>query len=253
MGYKISVLCVGANGLDIDFFKSAAALIPDLEYGGGFNTVAACYDYITKSSKNYLVFMESDLPDGQGLWLTRQLSGTHNGVVLLGTSAGDLDPTLKMHAFDHIIKPVSALAIAQTISSISQKYQMLSSIIDGPQKSLKSPANGKQPSRIFLHMINSIEVIVLDEVLYISSQGNYSRFVKSDGTELLSSKSIKNYEAMLADHSDFIRIHKSYIVNRNYVLSISKKLKSYKVILSNKEELEISYPRKEEILKQIIE
>lgn len=252
MNYKIRVLYVGGRS-DIDLFKSVVSTHIELEYDNGFNAAQDCYKYITKSGKNYLIFLASDLPDDQGLWLARQLSHTNNAIVLLEEAGREPDQALRLYAFDYITKPVSGVTIGETIGRIGHKYKVLSSILAGSNKTIRAPEEIKRPSRIFLHMLNSIEVVVLDEILYISSQGNYSRFVKLDGTELLSSKSIKNYEAMLIDHNDFIRIQKSYIVNRKYVLSISKKLKSYKVVMINRDELEISYARKEEILKQIIE
>jgi len=250
---SISVVYLGDSQEEINNFRSIVATQPCLDYKAGFSTAESCYEYVVKAKNHHLVFIEADLPDEQGLWLARQLRATKNGVVLLSAHTNVLNHAFELNALDYMLKPVSEVAMEQAISRISEQHQVINAIMDEPVKDLKQAALQNLPSRIFLHMISSIEVVILADVLYISSQGNYSKFIKRDGTELLSSKNIKNYESLLIDHPDFIRIQKSYIVNRKYILSISKKMKNYKAVLINKEELEISYPRREEILKRIME
>ena len=66
------------------------------------------------------------------------------------------------------------------------------------------------------------------EIKYIKAEGSYSRFV-TDTEEYLQSGNLRNFEDKLP--SDFLRVHKSYIVNYEHVKSIA----SGKISIGNEE------------------
>ena len=61
-----------------------------------------------------------------------------------------------------------------------------------------------------------------DEIVYIKGEGAYSEIHLTDGKKILASKNLKMFEENLAENPQFIRVHKSYIVNFNHLISINK-------------------------------
>lgn len=81
------------------------------------------------------------------------------------------------------------------------------------------------------------------EIIRLEGEGNYTRFYLSGDKKYLSAKTMKEYEEILVQHN-FLRIHKSHLVNRNFI-------DNYKnegaVILKDHTSLPVSRQRKQEI------
>jgi len=61
---------------------------------------------------------------------------------------------------------------------------------------------------------------ILKNVHY--TDNSYSEIHFKDRTKLLVSRTLKNFEDTLQDFPEFFRSHKSYIVNRNYIINYVK-------------------------------
>ncbi|TAE41557.1 MAG: LytTR family transcriptional regulator [Runella slithyformis] len=78
-------------------------------------------------------------------------------------------------------------------------------------------------------------VIPTDQLTHLEAEGNYTFLCTRDGRRYLMSKTLKSYGAML-DERCFVRVHKSTIVNVNYLTEVGIdpdrfiKLESGKVI-----------------------
>ncbi|MEM6737881.1 MAG: LytTR family DNA-binding domain-containing protein [Bacteroidota bacterium] len=62
--------------------------------------------------------------------------------------------------------------------------------------------------------------IKMDHILYVEGWGNYLKLVLKDGNQLISYSSLKELEQMLP--KNFVRTHKSYIVNKDKISSFTK-------------------------------
>ena len=61
-----------------------------------------------------------------------------------------------------------------------------------------------------------------DQILRCQSENTYTFVYLLDGTKLLITKSLRDFENLLADHG-FLRTHQSHLVNRKYIRSLLKK------------------------------
>ncbi|AUD01927.1 LytR/AlgR family response regulator transcription factor [Spirosoma pollinicola] len=58
--------------------------------------------------------------------------------------------------------------------------------------------------------------VSVDEIVRLEGCGNYTNFFLKDGTKMLVSRTLKEYEILL-DGQAFVRVHKSCIVNLGFV------------------------------------
>lgn len=65
--------------------------------------------------------------------------------------------------------------------------------------------------------------IKFSSILYLRAESNYTHIVKKDMTELVVAKSLRVYEDLLPQN--FMRIHKKYIVNTNFIKKYVPKTK----------------------------
>lgn len=85
----------------------------------------------------------------------------------------------------------------------------MSKIIHLAPSDISSP---KSINRIAVNTRNSIELIDINTINYFQSESNYTQIWLNNGSKLLSCKTLKRFEDRV-DTSQFLRIHKSYIIN----------------------------------------
>ena len=86
--------------------------------------------------------------------------------------------------------------------------------------------------------------ISFDELLYIESLGDYIEIHLMDGSKVSSKEKISHMEQTLPD--GFLRIHRSFIVNRDKISSFSREH-----VMMGEKELPISRSYKQEVLRKL--
>lgn len=113
------------------------------------------------------------------------------------------------------------------------------------QHSVLKPKVTSADGKITIPTQDGFEVIEISNILYCKADDNYTQLFLVDGHKKLVSKTLKYFEILLSENG-FVRIHKSYLVNVNYVTTY-KKGKGGTVVLNNGKELSVS-PSKKAIL-----
>lgn len=98
--------------------------------------------------------------------------------------------------------------------------------------------------RLCLHVNGIARMIDTQNIVYLQSEVNYTRFYLKDGKTYLEAKTLKYFNGLL-EGPEFIRIHKSFLVNRSQIMTITPDY----VLLRNGVELPISR-RKRRALKK---
>ena len=93
-------------------------------------------------------------------------------------------------------------------------------------------------------------LIQLNTIVYCQAESNYCKIFCNNKKEFLVSKTLKYVEELL-DNELFIRIHKSFLVNLNYVAGYDK-TNDLKVTLLNGMQLPVSVRKKEQFLNAIL-
>jgi DNA-binding LytR/AlgR family response regulator len=89
--------------------------------------------------------------------------------------------------------------------------------------------------RLCIHIGGLVRTIDIQNIMYLQSEVNYTRFFAKDGKTYLEAKTLKHFNKVLED-TDFIRIHKSYLVNKNSIVSMNADF----VLLKNGTQLPVS-------------
>ena len=116
----------------------------------------------------------------------------------------------------------------------------------------KLPENTDKPTidRITVRNGQKIIIIPIDEVIFIKADGDYISINTAKGN-WLKEQTMKYTEEMLPTDR-FIRIHRSYIININYISRIERYGEKQQIILHNNEKIKISAARYQ-FLKQVID
>ena len=97
-----------------------------------------------------------------------------------------------------------------------------------------------------VHADRKTHLVKLSNIVYLESAGEYVRLHLSDGTKLVTLFRLKNMESSL-HASQFMRVHRSYIINLDYVSGYTKG----RVFLTNEDYVPIGDSYKEQFQRYI--
>ncbi len=139
----------------------------------------------------------------------------------------------EVHALDYLLKPYGKVRFENALSRILKNQEGLVSLTEALLKK-----EGAYPERIILHKGNRKIMVAVNDILYAEAFGDYTKVFTAQ-QEFLSVRGISQVlEGLNPDL--FIRLHRSYFVNKNKLLEIKKTERYYYALLSNSLMLKIS-------------
>lgn len=128
----------------------------------------------------------------------------------------------KFRAVDFLIKPLTYSAIFISIYAISKLLDMENALQNEKINEINSiNALYKNKEYLSIGSIDKIDLVKISDIIYCKADGKYTEFALADGTHLVSSKNLGEYQSILED-TTFYRIHHSYIINIKHIKRITK-------------------------------
>ncbi|MES1224800.1 MAG: LytTR family DNA-binding domain-containing protein [Bacteroidota bacterium] len=200
--------------------------------------------------KPQLVFLDVQMPSGNGFSLLRKFTKIDFEVVFVTSFDQFAVEAIKFNALDYLLKPVEVAdlmaAVRKTVNRISEK-QFTSPLV---VNLLANLMNDTEEKKIPLHTANNVRFVSIGEILFFEADGNYTHIETRTGEKFVSSKNLKEFEEMLEGISQFIRVNKSVIVNANKITSYSK-TEPYNLVVGKNKEVEISRRKRNEVLERL--
>jgi two-component system, LytTR family, response regulator len=231
---KISVIIIDDEPLARQLLRNYLAGVPGIEIIGecenGFDALKAIQD-----KQPDLIFLDIQMPKLDGFELLEVLDPKPQ---IIFTTAFDqyAIKAFEMNALDYLLKPFSkerllkALEKALTKTGTPSLHGKLQQQIDEEPKTLE---------RVITRLGAKITVIPIDKIWYLEAADDYVMIFSELGNHL-KEKTMKYFEEHLP-REQFIRIHRSYIVNLNEIKSLELYTKdSYLAILKNGVKLKVS-------------
>ncbi len=196
-----------------------------------------------------LVFLDIEMPDGTGFGLLEKLVDV-NFKVVFTTSYSDYAITaFRYSAFDYILKPVLIENIRAMINRINEIP-----VLRGKQRveQLKKNLNNEHPEDVTIALpeINGFTIVRVKDIVRCEGERNYSRVFFSNGSSVLVSRTLLDFDNLLVNHG-FFRIHRSHLVS---LKNVNRYLKTDGglVEMADKTQLPVSPKNKEELLNRLL-
>lgn len=203
-----------------------------------------------------VIFLDIQLGDGTGFDILEKLT-EKNGkisfqVVFITAHEQYAIKAFRFSALDFLLKPVDPDELQKVIKKIKTTLQKNDSFshIDLLLENIRKKVDNFK--RIALSTSDGIHLFEVSDIIRCESTDNYTTFYIKNSKPVMISKTLKEYEELLAEHG-FERIHQSHLINLAYLKSYIKKDGGY-VIMADNSHLPISQRKKErlqEILKNI--
>lgn len=192
--------------------------VPEIEIVGECATAAETIDLV-RAARPDLLFLDVRMPDMDGFDVVGELStpGTQLPCIIF-TTAYDRYAlrAFEIHAVDYLLKPFT---LERFRSATQRAMNQIDAIRQDPQAALRKSAEGSQyTTRIVFKSKGRILFLPVSEICWIGAEENYVRICTQSETHLLR-ETMTHLEEKL-DPSTFLRVHRSSIVNLQYVKEV---------------------------------
>jgi len=204
---------------------------PDIEVIGECATGPEAMSAIERTSPD-LVFLDIQMPQIDGLTLTRTLGQTMPAVVFVTAYDEYALGAFEVHALDYLLKPYSADRFKSALVHARQH-------LVAKRKSGSSPPAYERRDRLVIKSSGRIFFVRIRDIDWCEAAGNYVRLHAGPQTHLVRG-TMAHIESQL-DPSQFVRIHRSTIVNVDRIQELQSSFGGeYVVLLHDKTRLTLS-------------
>lgn len=184
-----------------------------------------------------LVFLDIEMPIKSGFQLIEEL-GEINFQIIFTTAYDQYAlKAFEVYAQDYLLKPIDPERLKKSIERAKKNCDLLQQ--EGKNKNIEKiivPKNGRN------------YYVDTNDILYIEAKRAYVVLYTNESTYTFS-KSLKHFEQLFQLTRNFLRIHRSFIVNLDYLEQFGKY--NSQIRLKNGRLIPISKSYKEQFLKAI--
>lgn len=194
-----------------------------------------------------LVLLDIEMPGHSGLELLDFFDENDVNFSIIFTTAYNeyAIEAFKFSAIDYLLKPINPDQLVDAIKRLEKQKQKLENFT-----ALKENLNQENLTKIAVPSGNSLVFIDVSKILYIKGEGAYSEIFCANEMSHMVSRNLKNFEDILCSNSRFLRVHKSYIVNFDFVIAYNKSEGGF-LELEHKKQVPISADKTALILDKI--
>jgi two-component system LytT family response regulator len=221
-------------------------LLPEIDLVGEAENVAQGFELIEALQPD-LLFLDIEMPGKSGIQLAEELIAKNIQCQIIFTTAYNsyAIKAFRLSAIDYLLKPIQENQLIDAVQKV-EKHLKLKQENERLSILAKNLSSDKKEV-LCLPLQSGYEYIPLDEIEYLEADGSYVRVVLTNQKQKVISKNLKYFEQTLQDFPQFLRVHRSFLVNMNHLISYSKSDGGSITLLSQKV-ISISRERKANFL-----
>ena len=179
---------------------------PEIEILGMFQSVIDAKNFLENNSID-LIFLDVSMPIANGFDLLDYFPEKNFQVIFITAHEDYAIKALRVGAIDYLLKPILISELRIAVNKVLEIYTLNTKSF--PNKKLKITYEGGK------------SILDFDEILYLKGFDNLTTIYLTKNRKITVAKTLKHFEDEL--QHGFFRIHKSFIVNLQYVSKILTK------------------------------
>ncbi len=220
---------------------------PDVQLAGMADGVASALVEIERTKPD-IVFLDVEMPFGNAFDLLERVKDITFETVFVTAFSHYALKALNLSAAYYILKPIDIDELIAAVATVKASREKNLENVHAKIIVENIRTDDKQQQKLVLPVMEGFEVIRISDVIRCEANDNFTNFQLSNGKKMMICRTLKYYEDLLSSFG-FMRIHKSHMINLQYVRKYHKG-KTGSVVMSDNSELEISINKKEEFLEK---
>ncbi|WP_284650822.1 LytR/AlgR family response regulator transcription factor [Flavobacterium terrisoli] len=192
-----------------------------------------------------LVFLDVEMPFGNAFDVLEACKDLHFETIFVTAFSEYSLKALNQSAAYYLLKPISIEELIVAVNKVQQ--QIMNHEIFNRNKIIVENFRETKPEKaqVILPTLEGFEVVKMEDIVRLRGNGNFTDLYLANGSKKMVCRFLKHFSEILP--YPFMRVHKSHIINVNFVKTYNK---GGFVTLFDEAEVEISPTYKEEFLKR---
>lgn len=204
---------------------------------------------LIKEVQPELVFLDVEMPDGTGLDLLQHFGNPNFNVIFITGYNHYAHAAIRFGALDYLLKPVIEEELQEAINRAkNKKAEKIAQLqIQILTESLAKLQTQQLPTRLAISTLEGIIYKEVKDIVRLEAKQNYTEITfASTDKKILVSINLGEYEEQFKAYPEFMRVHRSHLVNLRYVERFVKG-EGY-LVSQNEESIIVSRRYRDEII-----
>ncbi len=191
---------------------------PEVELVAKCNNIPMAVEAI-KVHQPDVVFTDIEMPDYAGFEIVKFFKELTFELIFVTAYDQYAVRAFEVAAVDYLLKPIDIerlkLSVKRVIEkrNVEQQNQRLALLSDTLET--------KQLKNIVISDKGQQNIVSIESIIAIEAQESYCT-IYTERQKFVASKNLKHFETILADVPDYLRVHKSWLINKKYIKNYSK-------------------------------
>lgn len=206
---------------------------------------------LIKALKPNVVFLDIRMPDGSGFDLLKRFDNIEFEVVFVSGFDEYALKAFDYNALDYVLKPIDLAKFSDTLNKVQLRVMNHLHYL-GHLKNIVETYDAAQAiiTKIPIHYHDKVILLTVDELMYIKADTGCTCFYKSQTEKYTSAKQLSDFDFILENFPNFLKITKNTYLNLNYIEYYSKGF-DRTVVMKDGSIHEISRRKKTQILEAL--
>ncbi len=215
---------------------------PQIEILGEAENIKQAVPLIAEKQPQ-LVFLDVEMPFGNAFDVLEATSEFSYETIFITAFSQYSLQALNKSASYYILKPIDIQELILAVNKVAESLEKNEEI--NRNKILLDNLKLKpEKQQLILPTLQGFDVVKTEDIVRLQADGNFTQVYLTDGTKKMVCRFLKHFDDLL--EKPFVRVHRSHIINTNFVKSYHK---SGTATLSDSTEIEISGSFKDQFLK----
>ncbi|MEP7318631.1 MAG: LytTR family DNA-binding domain-containing protein [Panacibacter sp.] len=195
-----------------------------------------------------IVFLDIEMPGMSGFDMLQQIENITFETIFITAHGHYAIKAIRYSALDFLLKPVDTTELKNAIERFKEKRKKAieqKPVIENFVYNLH--AKNTLDFKLAIATTEGTHFIPAQDILRLEADGSYTKFFLIKGKKMMASRTMKDF-ADLLDESQFIRVHKSHVINKRYVKSMRS---NHLLVMEDDAIVEVSRRRWDEVKERI--
>ncbi|WP_420576073.1 LytR/AlgR family response regulator transcription factor [Ekhidna sp.] len=202
-----------------------------------------------KNVKPDVVFLDIELQPGTGFEVLQGVGDVDFETIFTTAYEQYAIQAIKLSSLDYLLKPISIDDLQEAVKKCHHKkgennYKQQMDVL------LSQLSHKDGDKNICLSTADGMEFVKESDILFCKANGSYTDFKFKDGSCIMVSKHLKEYEDLLPP-AHFMRVHNSYLINLREVKKFVKSEGGY-ILMNDDSTVSISPKKRDEFMERMI-
>lgn len=206
---SMKYIIVDDESIAHEIIKKYCSLLPNMQLMQDCYDAIEAIEYLNSHTVD-LIFLDLNMPKLQGFDFLKTLPNLPKVIVTTAYKEHALEG-YELNIVDYLLKPFSFERFLKAVNKARNEVPKSLPV-------MQTVVNAEKQDRFFLRSDNKHIQIVLDDVLFVESAGNYIKIVLKDEIITTRGKLATIRELMPID--SFVQVHRSFMVVQKHIKSV---------------------------------